>query len=295
MTEKTIYVGTYGNEGIYELRFNNGIFDEPVKFADVNAAKYLASKHDRLYTICTDGNGHSGLAVINDKGIREKQLLFETITSCYVGCDDENIFVTNFHEGTYSLISYGLELERSLKIRDKAGCHQLLPFEDKLLGFAMYEDRIFIMDRNLDILDSIAFAENTGPRHGVLSVDQTRLYVIAELANEVFIIDTSDWKIISSIRLCNDNTAKSAAIRLYENRLYVSVRGADKVFIISVNDDTPVIDKALECCGRSPRDMIVIDGYIICANQLSGTVTCLNENGLLSKVQIPEAVALTIK
>ena len=292
---RQIYCGCYGNEGIYKVNFENGILSDPVLFCNIASTKYIAEGNDFIASLYSEAKGRNGVAILDKSGQVISSLIYEDIVSCYIGCDGNHIYTANFHEGTFSFLKYEnstLTLERKVKIRDKAGCHMLLPCNDQILGFALYMDRIYLFNREYEITGTIEFPEGTGPRHGVLSPDGRYLYVVSELSKEVFIIETSSWTILNKVRMCDDEKSTSAAIRLLGDILYVTVRGTDRVFVIKISGEKLEIINSYSSGGKHPRDMIVCDGYVLCANTHSDTLACVNEKGTVSQVKIPEAVTL---
>ncbi|MBQ1522943.1 MAG: beta-propeller fold lactonase family protein [Erysipelotrichaceae bacterium] len=292
---KQIYCGCYGNEGIYKISFENGVLSDPVLFSDIASTKYIAHGDGYIASLYSECKGRNGIAILDMNGRVISSLIFEDIVSCYIGCDDKNIYTANFHEGTYSFLTFEnntLTLEKKVKIRDKAGCHMLLRCGNLILGFALYMDRIYIFNEDHDIIGEIEFPAGTGPRHGTLSADGRYLYVVSELSKEVFIISTSTWKILDKVKMSDDEKSTSAAIRLFNDVLYVTVRGIDKVFEIKINGEKLQIINSYSSGGKHPRDMIVCDGYVLCANTHSDTLACVNEKGTVSQVEIPEAVTL---
>lgn len=292
---KEIYVGTYEDDGIYKISCKAGNFTLPEKFCDISGCKYLSNMGDKLIAIYKEDDEHSGVAVINKDGKIEAKLAFERITSCFITYHDGRIYTANFHEGTVSVISYKnneLKLEKSIFIKKKAGCHQVLFHDDLILINALFMDKIYIYDQNFDLIQTIDFPDGTGPRHGVFSAGRKYLYLVSELSNEVFVIRTADWQILNKIRLTDVETARSAAIRLVNDKLYVSVRGTDKVHVLAVKDESLSLINCLDCHGKSPRDMIVVDDNIICANLQSDCVTVIKDDSSYLTFKIPKAVAL---
>ena len=295
--KRTVYSGTYAQGGIYKVYFDEGRFGKPELFCAIDSPKYICKGGDFLVTLYKEDDGKAGVAVIDEKGSIVSKLAYEDVVSCYVTSKDDMIYTANFHEGTFSALKYTdgkIELIKKIKIRDKAGCHQLLFWKDYLLGFALYTDNIYIFDKDFECVGTISFPEGTGPRHGVFSEDGKYLYVVSELSNEVFIISAGDWKVLDHVQLCDDKKATSAAIRLDGNSLYVSVRGQDKVFAREVRDEKLKITWCKDCGGQHPRDMIFADGYCICANRFTGNLTSLGKEGVTDSAEVPDAVSLMI-
>jgi len=165
-------------------------------------------------------------------------------------------------------------------------------FKDYYLGFALFMDTVYVFDSNYECIHEIRFPKGSGPRHGVVSKNGKYLYVVSELSNEVFVVSTADWKNLNSVQLTKEKTDGSAAIRLYQNRLFVSVRGLDEIYELKVNEDQLEVLASYHCGGKHPRDMIVLDGCVICANTHSNTLTLLKDGKVIDSVSIPEAVTI---
>ena len=79
--------------------------------------------------------------------------------------------------------------EKYQLIREKAGCHQVLLWQDLILVPCLLLDRIMIYGQDLEKKGEIVFERGTGPRHGVFTEDGRWLYLASELSNEFFVIE----------------------------------------------------------------------------------------------------------
>ena len=152
---------------------------------------------------------------------------------------------------------------------------------------------MYIFDENFEIIRTVRFPEGSGPRHAAFSDDGRYMFVAAELSDELIALDTDDFRIIDQIKLSESGVP--AAIRLQDDLIYVSVREADLVCRAKYSDGRLSIEDIHSCGGRHPRDMIVSDGYEICANLQSDSVTCIRDGKVTSEIRIPQAVSLTIR
>ena len=161
----------------------------------------------------------------------------------------------------------------------------------------------YIFDKDLNRLGSIHFNHGTGPRHGIFSKDGQYLYLASELSNELFVISSKNWEILSSISILPNgekNRRDTAAIRLSddESKVYISTRTMDIISVVDLKDHVPTLIQTVSCGGRHPRDFILLDGYLLSANRFTNDVVSfrLNEDGTVgekvSSVSIPEAVSL---
>ena len=290
----TLYCGTYAEGGIYKVSFSDGHFGPAEMFCETDSPKYLCKGDGFLISVCkTDGKG--GVAVIDARGKVIDELGYEDSVPCHVMYHDGRIGTSNFHDGTFCLLSFEnnrLSLLKKVKIREKAGCHMLLPHGDVVLGFALYMDRVYVFDSDLNFVREIVFPQGSGPRHGVLSPDGRYLYVVSELSNELYVLETEHWEILDKVQLTADPKSTSAAIRLYDGRLYVSVRGREMVCEAVIIDEKLKVTACYDCGGSHPRDMIVADGYVICANRFTSSLTSICEGRVTDSVMIPEAVSV---
>ena len=303
-----IYAGTYtskSSKGIYSFEVEDGKLSNVQKFCEIKNPKYLSKKNNLIVTVA-DFDHDSGVALIDAKGEIIDKVAFEERTSCYVTTDGNDIYTANYHTGIISHIEIQenkLKYINSIQIQDGAGCHQVLVWNDDLLVPCLFLDRIVILDKSLKKVGSIPFTANTGPRHGVFTKDNEYLYLVSELSNELFVIHTGDWKIEYQIPVLMNglkHIRDTAAIRLSEDEkyLYVSTRTQDVISVIELEGHCPTVIQTTSCGGKHPRDFILVDKYLLCANRNSNEVVCfmIHEDGTLgkitSRIEVPEAVSL---
>lgn len=306
--KKTIYTGTYtgsGSEGIYRFNLKDGKLSEPELFCAVKNPKYISLQNGVL-AACVDLPNGAGAALIDKKGKILDTKTYETRTSCFIAQAEDRVYTANYHEGTFTALEKKdgrLKLIRTVSLMDGGGCHQVLLWNNLILVPTLFMDRVVIYDHDLNAVDSIRFHEGTGPRHGVFSPDGMYLYLVSELSNELFVIHCGDWKIDACISVLENeekHVRGTAAVRINEagNRLYVSTRGKDVLSVVELRDHIPTLMQVTSCGGRQPRDFILADGYLVCANRYSHDVVSfqLNKDGtigkLVSKIEITEAVSL---
>ena len=89
-------------------------------------------------------------------------LAFEDKTSCYITWHEGKIYTANYHLGTFSRLLFEngtLRMDKTVAIKEKAGCHQVLFFQDQILVPILFLDRIMIFNEDLDYQGSIQFPE----------------------------------------------------------------------------------------------------------------------------------------
>lgn len=129
------------------------------------------------------------------------------------------------------------------------------------------------------------------------------LYLVSELSNELFVIETNEWNIIHQIPVLMSqeiHVRDTAAIRLSDDEkfIYVSTRTKDVISVIELEDHKPTVIQTVSCGGKHPRDFILLDHYLLCANKNTNEVVSfkINDDGTLGKIvdriEVPEVVAL---
>ena len=303
-----LYAGTYtakSSQGIYSFSFEDGRLSSSQLFCEIKNPKYLTKKDNCLITVA-DFDYESGVALINAEGDIKNKIAFEKRTSCFITSEDDDIYTANYHTGVVThlkLVQDELKFINSIQIQDGAGCHQILVFHERILVPCLFLDRVFIFDRSLKKIGSIHFNANTGPRHGVYSKDGKYLYLVSELSNELFVIETDEWNIIHQIPVLMSkeiHVRDTAAIRLSDDEkfIYVSTRTKDVISVIELEDHKPTVIQTVSCGGKHPRDFVLLGQYLLCANKNTNEVVSfkINDDGTLGKIvdriEVPEVVAL---
>lgn len=303
-----LYAGTYtakSSQGIYSFSFEDGRLSSSQLFCEIKNPKYLTKKDNCLITVA-DFDYESGVALINAEGDIKNKIAFEKRSSCFITSVDDDIYTANYHTGVVThlkLVQDELKFINSIQIQDGAGCHQVLVFHERILVPCLFLDRVFIFDRSLKKIGSIHFNANTGPRHGVFSKDGKYLYLVSELSNELFVIETNEWNIIHQIPVLMSkeiHVRDTAAIRLNDDEkfIYVSTRTKDVISVIELEDHMPTVIQTVSCGGKHPRDFVLLGQYLLCANKNTNEVVSfkINDDGTLGKIvdriEVPEVVAL---
>ena len=309
--KKKIFAGTYtgkGSEGVYRFSCEEGKLSDSELFCRIDNPKYLCSCGDDIAAVC-DFENRSGVALISDDGMVKDRLIFEDVTSCYITFHEGRLYTANYHAGTFSAIDVNdgrLELVKTVEIKKKAGCHQVLFWNDLVLVPCLFLDKVMIYDGGLNYQKKIVFPEGSGPRHGIFSKDNRYLYLVSELSNELFVIETDSFRIVDSVGLLENgerNTEGTAAIRMSEDgkHLYVSTRGKDLISVLSVDDEKAELIQTIPCGGEHPRDFILTDDILLSANRFSNQVVSfqIGKNGKIEeeidRIDVPDSVCLIEK
>ena len=308
MMSYTGYVGTYTSEkseGIYAFTYENQTITDVHLFTKVRNPKYLAWMNDYIVAVCDFEEG-SGVAVFDLNGNEIDHIVFEAFTSCYVGVKDNLIFTAHFHSGDVTLLRFEdnhLELVHRTHIKDKAGCHQVIPYKDQYLVPCLFMDQVKILDKDFKVVDKIQFEEGSGPRHAVFSDDEKYLYVVGELSNLLYVVDMHAKKVINSVELLENGLSHvkdTAAIRKNGDYLYVSTRTQDVITVLHVSGKDVERIQVTACAGKHPRDFVIVDDDIIVANRFSDSLSVLPIKhayiqSAVSTVIIPEGVSIIMR
>lgn len=287
--KRRIYAGTYaenGSRGVYAMDFEDGTLSAAKAVCALPNAKYLAVTSRALAAVC-DLPEKSGAALIGFDGKIRSAAAFENCASCYVTASGDCLYAANYHEGTVTRLSMEggtLRPLNTLQIREKAGCHQVLPWGEFLLVPCLFLDCVVILSRDLGRVGEIPFPEGTGPRHGVFSRDGKTLYLVSELSNELFALEMGSRKTMFRMSVLPGGLTHkkdTAAIRLNEkgNRLYVSTRTMDILSVVGLDEAPPRLLQVVPCGGKHPRDIILVGRHILTANRFTNSVVSFEIRG----------------
>ena len=316
----TGYIGTYDTattKGIYSFSFDEstGELSNIKSFVSANDAKCVTAFGKRL-VITTSKNNKSGIALIDQttQSILD-EILLEDKSPCFVMHDKGLIYTANYHDGVvmvYKIINDKLHLEKRIDIQQKAGCHQVVIYQNYIIVPCLLLDevRIFDISKNYALVKTLTFPAGTGPRHGVFNKDYSHFYLVSELSSEFF-----DFKITGDLEftlvhklelLASDKLSgtSSAAIRITkdDNFIYISTRGADLLSVIDLRS-TPELIQQTSCGGIHPRDFLLSNDekYLLVVNKDTDDIISFNldkNSGkittLINKESIPHGVGISL-
>ncbi len=309
------YLGSYANggEGIYRFLLNEktGELSSPELFCNVKNSKYIADGKDGfLYSVYSEGDNH-GVAVCSYNGDIIDRIAFDPNAPCHIVVD-KFIYTANYSAGTVTKLSFDgkkLKLIKKVLIKEQAGCHQVVIANNFIFLPCLLLDKVLTLDFDLNILNETTMPEKSGPRHAVISPDNKKLYLVAELSNELysFNIEGINLKRLGNISLLpkgDELCEGSAAIRLSANGkfLMVSTRFKNLITMLNIEDELPVVTQYFHLNGDHPRDILNVsdDRFLLVANRFSDQLLCLALNdGIITKqcseISIPQGVSILMK
>ena len=142
-----------------------------------------------------------------------------------------------------------------------------------------------------------------GPRHAVLDEKVRRLWVLAELSNEVFCFSTDEDRVISrQTTLAADNKRFNEAAeiewRARDRTLWVSNRGADELVKFDVDLSSEIAVNTRVAVPAYPRHFCWSDDDLWVACRDPGQVLCFRQTTNQNKfeqvfaVNVPSAVCV---
>ena len=323
------YIGTYDSEaskGIYHFVFEaeSGRITEPELFYEARNAKWVSLDGERMaFPIERQGRAGTCFLLLKDgKAVRAEEIMEEKQTPCYILQQDGYVYTANYHEGT--VMVYRFEggkpsLVKRIENGAGAGCHQIMLHEKYLMIPCLEQNRIRLFDMEADFTPAgeIPFPEGSGPRHGIFNRDHSKLYVVSEWSNELFIFQVQgrEFVLIQSMSVLPDagdgkngegrKSASSAAIRLTkdEKYLYISVRGADLLAVFEIREDKAAAIQHVSCGGAHPRDFILSgnEEFILVANRYEGGIVSIERDKISGRLKdvrhraaMPEGVSLLL-
>lgn len=298
------YIGTYdkdNSEGLYSFKVDNkGILSNLSVLSNIPNSKYISLNNDLIFSIYSSNT--SGIVVLNKKGEVLSKLAYEPVASCHLYVDNNVIYTSNYHTGIISKLKYTnkVELLNTYVIENKCGSHQIIKIDNYIYVPCLNLDCITVFDLDLKLVKKIDMPKNSGPRHAALSKDNKYLYVIGELSNKVYAINTSTNQIENEIMLSNDGNSKSSAIRISNDGkfLYTSTRVSNTINVISISGSAMSIDSTFNSLGDETRDILNIlnDKYLLVANVESGSLISfsLETKKQISKLELPSCCSIVV-
>ncbi|MEG0841745.1 MAG: beta-propeller fold lactonase family protein [Erysipelotrichaceae bacterium] len=299
-------------QGIYEFNLSeDGMISKPVLSHPISQSKYLSIEKHSLVSTCKEGN-QAGLICFDTFHKYQNSMLSHAVAACYIIQDQERIYTANYHEGNimiYERQKDKLVLLKRIDVKDKAGCHQIIFYKEYFLVPCLFLDQILIFHKtSFQFIKAIDFPKGSGPRHGVFNQDQSILYVISELSNELYKFEVNDltFDLVKQLPLIEKNEiGESAAILLSEDEafLYITIRSIDEIIVVSLLDQMKVIQRKY-CGGKHPRDAMYATKQpcLLIVNRYSNNIVSIKVNaktGLLenqiSEQMVPEPLCVILE
>jgi len=140
-------------------------------------------------------------------------------------------------------------------------------------------DCIYVCTEGLEEVSRVRLPAGSGPRHLVFSGDGRFAYCSNELASSVSVLAYSEGR-LRYLRTYpslpagfgGENAASAIRLNSDSSRLYVSNRGHDSVAEYAVEEGRLTLLRHIPSGGSSPREINLVGGWLLCANENSDNV-----------------------
>lgn len=295
--EKFLYVASQDAEGgILRMRLDAQGQLHLEDFTPMDRVSYLCREGNRLYALLREPfqmqSGVQAFAIHAD-GTLEKQGEAEPVhgaISAHLWAKDGVVYTANYLSGTTTRMPDKLIAHNGKGPNpDRQTCshpHCITPTPDEryICICDLGTDRIEVYTLDLEKVSEVSVVPGSGPRHLVFSEDGQYAYCSNEMGSTVSVFSYKNGVLthldaVSTLPADYEGESTASAIRLAGDRLYVSNRGHDSVCVFSVDGASITPLRWIPCGGQSPREMTLMDGWILCGNELSHDICVLPMDG----------------
>ncbi|MDD6735438.1 MAG: beta-propeller fold lactonase family protein [Clostridiales bacterium] len=274
--------------GIYHYRFDGSNAPELAGICKCPMPMYAIRGKDKLHALLrAPFNDNTSGLVSYDIGIDGtpenpgKILSTKGIVACHLAEVDGNVYCVNYLSGSVIKMPDTVDVHKGRGVnqprQDMPHTHYVSGSPDGkyILVTDLGIDKIFVYDKNLNIISTVDIPAGHGPRHLAFHDDGRTVFCVNELASTVSVLKYSDGELTlvettDSLAGTEDNTA--AAIRVEKNSVFVSNRGDNSVSELEY-DGRLHYRRTYSSYGKDPRDMWVTEKMLILTNQTSNNVT----------------------
>ncbi|MFA6845032.1 MAG: beta-propeller fold lactonase family protein [Sphaerochaetaceae bacterium] len=296
---KHLYFASCAQDGgIYHFQLLDDRFLSFCEKTSIDRPMYIIQEADRLFVLLRSPFGKTKESGLISFPIEEEGRLGNASSvistkgevACHLCSFEGQTYAVNYASG--SLFSTGGNLVVrhyghgiDPKRQQDAHPHMVTPTPDGkfLMCTDLGLDRIFIYDKFLQELSNVSSPAGNGPRH-LCVLDCGHVACSDELSCTVSVYAYHQGVLEHEASLPLFEEAKTkgatpAAIRLWNEHVYISVRGADVIVVFRWNQGKLEKVQTKSCEGKSPRDILIVDGILLCMNETSSTVTMFQLNG----------------
>lgn len=305
-----LYIASCDKEGgILQYRLYEDGSCELCGYTRLDRPMYMAADKRKMYIILRDPWGFRKLQGIRESpGIRESGVIVYDVdrngalvnpssilstkgeVACHIMVNRGEIYCANYMSGSL------IRLPDKLVRHTGQGIHPVrqeqphvhfvgvTPDGKYICAADLGLDTIFLYDRNMKLHSETQVPSGHGVRHLAFSEDKGYMFSVNELCSTVsaFSYQEGELQLIdtcSAIPPSFTGENAASAIRIKDGYLYVSNRGHDSIAQIRFRNGRLTLLQNIDCHGKTPRDFIFTDKYLICANQDSNTVSVLKGDG----------------
>lgn len=296
-----LYIGTYtrrNSEGIMLCEVNRDKkLSESRLLHREQACTYGIVDQNQFYSVFKDEQG-AGLLVFdkNDLDLKLKHRVYSTEVnpSCHIAKKQNYIATANYGEGSVQLFKDNKLIKR---YKAPSGSHMHFVYftlQDTLMVCDLGLNQLLTFDLALNLLHTVQLDE-VGPRHFVMNTQESILYLLTELSNELIVFKRDGFSLeeVSRTSILADASTKGnngAAIRITKDErfIYTSSRNNEEIIsVFEVNQLQVRKIQSINSGGLHPRDMNLSrdEKYIIVANKDSDNLVYFKRNLQTGKLE----------
>lgn len=290
--------------GIFKFKLDEDGKLHLLELLHVDRPMYLCKGGERLFSLLREPfqqqSGVVEFRMDNNGTIKQLGSVCPThgSISCHIILIDGYVYTANYLSGSVTRLPdriLAFSGKGDLPQQDCSHPHCLTPTPDGhyICICDLGTDCIYICTKDLEEVSCIHVKQGSGPRHLIFSQDGTIAYCANELSSEVSIFSYKDGelKLLNSERTIPDDykgVNYPSAIRLNASgkKLYIANRGNDSVCIWDVNGTCLSNRRFVKSGGTMPREMNVVDNWVLCGNSDSLAVISEETGELSDRVAI---------
>lgn len=298
--------------GIYHYKFIDGVC-QFVNVTKMDRPMYMIIKDRKMYIVLRAPfeNSESGVVAydIDENGQLNNPSEIMTThgeVACHIMVHEGNVYCANYISGSVTMLPdkvvqhTGGGVHPTRQGRPHVHYVGATPDGQYICVTDLGLDTIFLYYPDMTLYSSVKVPEGHGVRHLAFSEDGKYLFAVNELKSTVAVFSYSEGR-LELLDVCSvlpqdfAGESTAAAIRVKNGHIYASNRGHDSVTVLHFQDGRLNVLDYISCGGKTPRDFIFLDNYLLCANQDSNDVSIFDvENGFTEleklKVKMPMCV-----
>lgn len=303
--KRILLIGTYSNIGLHKLTFDNGTLTTLLSDDKFENCSYLSNYKNINFSVIeyfNDYNKKNSLIVARNSNLSIINTLdIKGISPCYVRLDISRnlLYIANYGDGSLNVFSLNpdkslgkLIFYKCFTNKSHIHCIELSKDGNFLFITDLGDNKLFAYkiifsetSFNLIHISQYNFPNDEQPRHIVVNNDN--IFLITEASCELYhftFSETNGFNLLGKSSILPENVPMSdsytgCAIKLSKNKnfIYTSLRGLDIICVFSITNKLN-LRQHISCYGKTPRDILVLDNYLLCANQNSNSITIFDAN-----------------
>ncbi len=242
---------------------------------------FPGSRESALQRFPRDGRGVLGAP--------DKPIGTGGVVACHLCRYEGRVYAVNYLSGSVFRQDGALDVHEGTGVnperQEAPHTHFIAPAPDGscLLSTDLGLDEIFLYDGDLNVLGTAGVPAGHGARHLAYSEDGRTVFCANELAStvSVFRFEHGALTLLQTVPVLSTpnsgNTA--AAIRVRGDYVYVSNRGNNSISCLRWDGKHLELCSETPCGGNWPRDFILVEDLLLCANEYGNCVTVLKVCG----------------